>query len=85
VKHPGRTKAQRAILDQVGCGENCPRGTRKVLDAMVDEGLLVRLPDKVLGQDALGVIALPQFEMPIPVHYAWCSYWAEQDAAEALA
>lgn len=78
AKHPGRTAAQRRILDQVGCGEHCPRAQRKTLDRMVEEGLLVRLPDMVLGRDALGTIALPQYEMPIPVRYAWCQAMSAQ-------
>jgi hypothetical protein len=81
MKHPGKTAAQRRVLDLVGCGDYCPPAKRATLDKMVEQGLLIRLPDKRIGSDSFGVIALPQFEMPIPVHYAWCSYWAEQEDA----
>ena len=83
TKHPGKTAAQRAILDQIGGGDYCPRGNAKTFAKLVELGLLVRLADKVLGRDGFGVIAIPQFEMPIPVHYQWCSYWADQPDDEA--
>ena len=82
VRHPGKTKAQRAVLDQIGCGQYTPSAQRKTLDKMVADGLLDRLPDRVIGRDSLGIIALPQFEMPIPVHMAWCKYWASQEPGD---
>ncbi len=45
---------------------------------MLEAGLIVRMHDKVLGRDGFGEIAIAQYEMPIPVHYQWCSYWTEQ-------
>ncbi len=85
LKHPGRTPTQRRILDRIGCGDFCPPAKAKTLAAMVDAGLLQRCPDKILGRDGFGVIALPQFQMPIPVHMEWCAYWAEQPCEHGVA
>ena len=83
MKHPGRTAAQKRVLDQMGCGEVLPRAKRQTLDRMVDEGLIVRLADRIVGRDGFGLITLPQYEMTISTHYAWCSYWAKHaDLAE---
>lgn len=80
--HPGNTPAQRKVLDQVGCGESLPSASAKTLAKMVEQGLLERLPDQVLGRDSFGAITVPQYEMPIPVHYQWCKYWSEQPCDE---
>lgn len=76
-RHPGKTPAQRRVLDQVGCGEYLPRASAKTLAAMVEQGLLTRLSDRVLGRDGFGSISVPQYDMPIGVHMQWCRYWAE--------
>ena len=85
MKHPGKTVAQRRVLDHIGCGDYLPSATRETLDRMVGLGLLTRLQDRVLGRDGFGTIAVPQYEMPLPVHYQWCSYWAEQPCEDDAA
>ena len=37
-KHPGRTPAQRRVLDAIGCGNNSPRMVAAVRDAMLKAG-----------------------------------------------
>ena len=77
-KHPGRTAAQRRVLDEIGCGENCPRMADATRDALLREGLIVELGRKSLGRDRFGEITIPQYEMPIPVHMQWCKAVAEE-------
>lgn len=79
ARHPGKTSAQRAVLDQIGCGDCCPPGHPKTFAKLVELGLLHRLQDKVIGRDRFGVIAIPQFEMPVHVHMQWCDAVAYTD------
>lgn len=76
AKHPGRTKAQREALDQIGCGNACPPMARATAKALVRHGLIQRCEDKGLGRDRFGLIAIPQFQMPIPIHMQWCEFQA---------
>lgn len=77
VNHPGKTDAEKRILDQIGCGDSLPRANAKTLDRMVERGLIRRVHDKVLSSDRFGAIAIPQYEMTIHTHMDWCAYWAE--------
>jgi hypothetical protein len=79
-KHPGRTKAQRKVLDQIGSGECCPRAHPKTIDRLLKEGLIEHIGTSVLGRDAFGKIEMPVYEMPTPIHMQWCQYWADQPA-----
>lgn len=75
--HPGKTQPQRRALDQIGAGNSCPPMTARTRDALLRKGLIERRGVRTIGQDALGKIELPVYEMPIPVHMQWCAYWAE--------
>lgn len=77
VKHPGRTQAQRRVLDTIGCGDHSPMMAKSTRDALLAAGLIVRLPDRIIGGGWLAV-HVEQFEMPIPVHMQWCSAVAEE-------
>ncbi len=74
-KHPGHTPAQRRALDAIGCGNNTPIMARSTRDAMLRADLIMRLPDRVIGT-GWPVVRIEQFEMPIPVHMAWCEAMA---------
>lgn len=78
VAHPGKTKAQRAALDAIGCGDPSPRMAPKTREALLAAGLIIECGERVLGRDRFGVIAIPQYGMPIPVHMQWC-YAVSQD------
>ena len=77
--HPGKTPAQRRALDAIGCGDNCPPMARKTRESLLSAGLIVEIGQKALGRDRFGVIAIPQFEMPIPVHMQWCNAVADEE------
>lgn len=78
-RHPGRSAAERRILDEVGCGQNTPRAYQKTLDRMVAAGLLTFLGHETIGRDALGAIRLPVYEMPAHVHIRWCEFHAQAE------
>jgi hypothetical protein len=81
-EHPGRTAAQRKALDLIGCGENAPMMSNRTRDALLREGLIVKLPTSHSiplhpSQPHGLAISIAQYEMPIPVHMQWCEYWAQ--------
>ncbi len=71
-KHPAATPAQRRILDAIGCGDSSPIMTKRTRDAMLKAGLIEEVSKRVMP-GALPLI-IRQFQMPIPVHMAWCDY-----------
>lgn len=75
-KHPGRTKAQRDALDRIGGGDKFPPMSRQTRDALLRDGLIVKVGEKTLGKDRFVAIRIPQYEMPVSVHYAWCQAMA---------
>lgn len=81
MKHPGRTVAQRRVLDAIGCGNNSPLMSARTREALLNAGLIVLVGRKIVGRDRFGAITLPEYEMPIPVHMQWCeAVAAEGDA-----
>ena len=83
LRHPGRTPAQRRVLDEIGSGNFSPRMTNRMRDDLIAEGLIVLTGEKPIGRDALGKISIPEFEMPIHVHYAWCKVVGSADYDDA--
>ena len=79
MPHPGRTPAQRKVLDAIGCGDFSPSMSPRVRDALIAAGLITPAGEKVLGRDAFGPITIPEYEMPIPVHMQWCAAVAATD------
>ena len=77
-KHPGKTPAQRRVLDSIGCGHHSPLMAVATRHAMIRDGLIVELPSR--RECFYGNIAMTirQFEMPTPVHMAWCNAMADE-------
>jgi len=83
MKHPGKTAAQRRALDEIGCGNHSPYMAKATRDAMLRSGVIVELSPR---HEPFGpfTITIRQFEMPIPVHMAWCDAMSAQvEAGEA--
>jgi hypothetical protein len=86
-KHPGRTPAQRRVLDAIGCGNNSPRMVAAVRDAMLKAGLIVEIePRLIFGRGSSPIDRIPvkvsRYEMPIHVHMQWCSAVAVESGGE---
>ena len=79
--HPGRTSAQRRALDAIGCGQP-PRCSAKTVAALLDAGLIIDAGTET-RRDTLGEYRIPAYEMPTPVHIAWCAAVAMSDAEMA--
>lgn len=77
TKHPGRTHAQRRVLDEIGCGNHSPIMAGSTRAALLAAGLIVQMPDRHLGQ-SWPTVRVEQFEMPISIHMQWCSAMAEE-------
>lgn len=75
----GLTKAQEDALGLISIGQP-PHASPRTLQALKDAGLIVER-QKVIGADRFGMITVPAYEMPIPVHMEWCS-WCEENYPE---
>lgn len=74
---PNLSKKQRQILDEIGCGNYDLSGvfpTVQTINGLLEKGLLERLSDKRIGGDRFGAINIPQYQMPIAVHFQWCMW-----------
>lgn len=81
AKHPGKTPAQKRVLDAIGCGNYSPIMAKATRDALLDAGLIEPCGTKVLGGGALAV-RIEEYQMPIQVHMQWCAaVAAEEDDA----
>lgn len=86
--HPckGLTKAQREAFERIAVNQE-PMATHKTLLALRAKGL-IGYTDKVVGRDALGKITVPEWFVPLHVHYQWCNWCSEQpdnqDAPEPM-
>ncbi len=74
------TAQQDKALAKIATGTPLPRCHPATLKALEDKGLIVRTPDKVVGQDNLGPVAIPQYEMPVHHHIRWCAWAADKEA-----
>lgn len=68
--HPGRTQAERRVLDEIGCGNNLPMMGKATREALLRKGLIVQCGEKVFGT-GWSAVRVPEYEMPIPVHIQW--------------
>ncbi|PYD63600.1 hypothetical protein CFR72_06465 [Gluconacetobacter entanii] len=75
--HPGKTKAQRPVLDEIGCGNNSPSASSATIKALLESGLIRPCGERLVGVGAFRV-RIPEFEMTIPAHMQWCQHQAEQ-------
>ncbi len=72
AQHPGRTKAERAAIDDMGAGHT-PRIHPDVLDRMLDAGIIVEIsPEAKHGPG--GTLIVRQFELSSWAHLAWCDW-----------
>ncbi len=76
--HPaaGMTPAQRRDFERICIGQR-PLGGFRVLKALKERGLIEDAPPKVIGRDALGEIAVPQWSVPLRFHAQWCQWCSE--------
>jgi len=73
MKGPGKTAAQRRVLDEIGCGNHSPIAAKATIKALLDQGLIVELSPmkvRVFGSVSMDV---RQFDMPLHVHMEWCA------------
>jgi hypothetical protein len=76
----GLTKHQEGVLGWIAIGIDTGHHPA-TLKALLDRGLIIRLIDRPVGQDAFGVISIPQYEVPIPIHVEWCQ-WCDDNTPE---
>lgn len=78
--HPAKTKSQRRVLDEIGCGNNTPDMSPALRKRMLELGLIKEcgastdyLPVNASGQS---IYRRWPVEMPVDVHMNWCAYQA---------
>jgi hypothetical protein len=82
VKHPGKTPAQRRVLDQIGCGNHSPYMANITREKLLRDGLIVELSP--LSVPFMGAIRMTvrQFEMPTNIHIQWCEAMSDECEGE---
>lgn len=73
VPHPGRSRAQRAVLDAIGCGNNSPSMATSTRTVLLKAGLIRKCGERLVGRDRFGDVVISEYEMPFPVHMQWCA------------
>jgi hypothetical protein len=78
AKHPGRTPAQRRVLDAIGCGNVSPIMSKSTRDALLRAGLIVNVGQR--REPFIGGLrmTIDEYAMPTPVHMAWCNATADE-------
>lgn len=71
-RHPGRTLAQRRVLDQIGCGNFSPPMAPTTRDALLAAGLIQQCGERLIGR-GWSAVRIAEYEMTIPTHMQWCA------------
>jgi hypothetical protein len=64
----------------IGLRPQCP----KTIAALLAKGLIEKVGERVLCRDRFGTVTIPEYAVPLPVHYQWCKWCDEniKDIAE---
>lgn len=76
--HPCRGLGERAIeaFEQIALGNSLPAMTKGDIKKLLAKGLIEQGSDKHF-RDALGSYSIPQYFVPLSVHYQWCQWCTE--------
>ena len=79
MSHPGRTAAQRRILDEIGCGNYSPMMSDAMRDRLLTNGLIRKCGERhELVTGGKFKVIIEEFEMTIPTHIEWCKEMAKE-------
>lgn len=76
--HPckGLSKGAKKAFEAIAISQ--PTGaSQKTLDLLLERGLIERGPDRIF-HDRFGEMRIPQYQVPLPIHYKWCKWCSEQ-------
>lgn len=76
-KHPGKSKAQRRVLDEIGCGNYSPIADKRTIQRLLDDGLIEEMSPRRVPVFGNVCMEVRQFQMPLPVHLEWCCSCAD--------
>lgn len=82
--HPcrGMSATARDAFEALCVGQQ-PRMARRTVAALLDRGLIQKAGDRTFGS-GWSAVKVPVYEVPVPVHMAWCEWCAKQgDGADA--
>lgn len=79
------TANQTRVFEQIAIGNDGGHNPATVT-SLINKGFVIRLIDRPVGRDVLGIISVPQYDVPIPIHYEWCQWCADNwDGFEPIA
>lgn len=83
TRHPcaGRTKRSREVFEEIAIGNGDEHNPRTV-DGLIAAGLVEEVGRRTLGRDAFGLITVPIYAVPTPIHMQWCKWCSEQQENE---
>jgi hypothetical protein len=78
-RHPcaGRSLVQRKAFEAIAINQQANVSLRTI-DALLKAGLIEKCGDRVVGRDRFGIISIPVYAVPLPIHFAWCEWCAAQ-------
>ena len=78
-KHPaaGCTAVQRRAFEAIAINQRDGFHPRTI-KALLDNGLIFRGDDRIVGHDRFGAVIVSDYYVPIPVHIQWCRWASEQ-------
>ena len=80
--HPCKGMSAAAVSTFEGIAISMPVPFRRqAIAALLARGLIEKVGDRVLGRDAFGKITVPEYAVPLPIHYQWCK-WASENVKD---
>jgi hypothetical protein len=76
--HPckGMTKTQIEAFERIAISQP-PQCGWKSIDALLKASVIERGPDDT-RRDAMGIYHIPNFYVPLAIHWQWCEWCSEQ-------
>lgn len=73
---PGLNKRQREVFESIATGGEGPYHP-KTLAKLLAVGAIVER-QRTIGRDAFGLVVVSNYSVPLPLHYAWCRWCADE-------
>ena len=83
ASHPCAGRSQTAVetFEAIAVGQRGPYHP-KTIQALLKAGLIELTGYEVVGRDRFGVIKIPVYSVPLPLHFQWCAWCAAQDLSD---
>lgn len=84
--HPcaGLSKRPHEVFEQIAIGNDLAGHHPRILETLVSSGLIERRAERVPGPFPGTAMTINRYDVPPPVHMAWCSWCNENVTDEML-